>query len=80
MSNPGAPRSPRAIQPLVVDDLRPTIPGAPLGDDLAGRHRAEIERVFAKSWLYVGHESEIPSPATSFAGRSGGGRSSWSAG
>jgi p-cumate 2,3-dioxygenase alpha subunit len=23
-------------------------------------HRAEIERVFAKSWLYVGHESEIP--------------------
>ncbi len=43
-------------------------------------HRAEIERIFAKSWLYVGHESEIPSPATSCAGRSGGGRSSWSAG
>lgn len=25
-------------------------------------HRAEIERVFGKSWLYVGHESEIPNP------------------
>ena len=25
-------------------------------------HRAEIERIFAKSWLYVGHESEIPQP------------------
>jgi p-cumate 2,3-dioxygenase alpha subunit len=25
-------------------------------------HRAEIERIFGKSWLYVGHESEIPQP------------------
>jgi p-cumate 2,3-dioxygenase subunit alpha len=25
-------------------------------------HRAEIERIFTKSWLYVGHESEIPEP------------------
>ena len=25
-------------------------------------HRAEIDRIFAKSWLYVGHESEIPEP------------------
>ena len=23
-------------------------------------HRAEIERIFDKSWLYVGHESELP--------------------
>jgi p-cumate 2,3-dioxygenase alpha subunit len=23
-------------------------------------HRAEIERIFDKSWLYVGHESEVP--------------------
>ncbi|TPG37311.1 aromatic ring-hydroxylating dioxygenase subunit alpha [Mycobacterium hodleri] len=25
-------------------------------------HRAEIERIFSTSWLYVGHESEIPEP------------------
>ena len=25
-------------------------------------HRVEIERIFTKSWLYVGHESEIPQP------------------
>ena len=25
-------------------------------------HRAEMERVFGHSWLYVGHESEIPKP------------------
>ena len=25
-------------------------------------HQAEIERVFGHSWLYVGHESEIPEP------------------
>ena len=24
-------------------------------------HRAEIERIFNRSWLYVGHESEVPS-------------------
>jgi p-cumate 2,3-dioxygenase alpha subunit len=26
-------------------------------------HAQELERVFAHSWLYVGHESEIPQPA-----------------
>lgn len=25
-------------------------------------HRAEMDRIFGKSWLYVGHESEIPEP------------------
>ena len=25
-------------------------------------HRAEIDRIFNRSWLYVGHESEVPQP------------------
>jgi p-cumate 2,3-dioxygenase alpha subunit len=25
-------------------------------------HQAEIERIFNRSWLYVGHESEVPEP------------------
>jgi p-cumate 2,3-dioxygenase alpha subunit len=61
MSTVAEPRVNQAQLPLVVDD------------PAAGRfrvhrsamtspqiHRAEVERVFAKSWLYVGHESEIP--------------------
>ena len=36
-------------------------------------HGAEIERIFAKSWLYVGHESEIPNPGD-FVRRPVGGR------
>jgi p-cumate 2,3-dioxygenase subunit alpha len=36
-------------------------------------HRAEVERIFAKSWLYVGHESEIPGPGD-FVRRPVGGR------
>src|SRR6202034_378724 len=36
-------------------------------------HRAEDERIFAKSWLYVGHESEIPEPGD-FVRRLVGGR------
>lgn len=36
-------------------------------------HQAEIERIFATSWLYVGHESEIPNPGD-FVRRPVGGR------
>ncbi|HJU46533.1 MAG TPA: Rieske 2Fe-2S domain-containing protein, partial [Gaiellaceae bacterium] len=25
-------------------------------------HRAELERIFNRSWLYLGHESEVPEP------------------
>jgi p-cumate 2,3-dioxygenase alpha subunit len=28
----------------------------------AAVHRAEVERIFGKCWLYVGHESEVPKP------------------
>jgi p-cumate 2,3-dioxygenase alpha subunit len=52
-----------ARAPLVVDDQdrqvfrvhRSTMTSADV-------HRAEIERIFGKCWLYVGHESEIPKP------------------
>ncbi|ORW28670.1 aromatic ring-hydroxylating oxygenase subunit alpha [Mycobacterium palustre] len=49
--------------PLVVDDQDRQVfrvhRSAMTSPDV---HRAEIERVFGKCWLYVGHESEIPKP------------------
>ena len=62
------------IEPLVTQatDVAPQLPIV-VDDPVAQRfrvhrsamtspeiHRAEVERIFAKSWLYVGHESEIP--------------------
>ena len=52
-----------AIQPLVVDDqVNQTFRVHRSAMTSPEVHRAEIERIFAKSWLYVGHESEIPNP------------------
>jgi p-cumate 2,3-dioxygenase alpha subunit len=52
-----------AIQPLVVDDqVNQTFRVHRSAMTSPEVHRAEIERVFATSWLYVGHESEIPNP------------------
>jgi p-cumate 2,3-dioxygenase alpha subunit len=52
-----------ARSPLVVDDQNQQTfrvhRSAMTSPDV---HRAEIERIFAHSWLYVGHESEIPNP------------------
>jgi p-cumate 2,3-dioxygenase alpha subunit len=55
--------APPAAEPLVVDDQgghtfrvhRSALTSPEV-------HRAEVERVFGHSWLYVGHESEIPKP------------------
>jgi p-cumate 2,3-dioxygenase alpha subunit len=51
------------LEPLVVDDQDRQVfrvhRSAMTSTEL---HRAEVERVFGKSWLYVGHESEIPNP------------------
>ncbi len=52
-----------AGRPLVVDDRDDhTFRVHRSAMTSAAVHRAEIERVFGKSWLYVGHESEIPNP------------------
>ncbi|SPM34839.1 benzoate 1,2-dioxygenase [Mycobacterium rhizamassiliense] len=54
---------PQASEPLVVDDQDRQVfrvhRSAMTSTEI---HRAEVERVFGKSWLYVGHESEIPNP------------------
>ncbi|QZT60782.1 MULTISPECIES: aromatic ring-hydroxylating oxygenase subunit alpha [Mycobacteriaceae] len=52
-----------ARQPLVVDDQAgQTFRVHRSAMTSPEVHRAEIERVYGHSWLYVGHESEIPEP------------------
>lgn len=54
---------PQAADPLVVDDQeRQVFRVHRSAMTSAELHRAEVERIFGKSWLYVGHESEIPNP------------------
>lgn len=73
-AEPGLARPTTALLPIVDEDAAAgrfrVHRSAMTAPDI---HRAEVDRIFATSWLYVGHESEIPHPGD-FVRRPIGGR------
>ena len=54
---------------LEAMELRQTYPWSWYVDD--GVLRAEQERIFGRTWQYVGHTAQIPEPGSYFTGRAG---------
>ncbi len=77
---PALPPSERAMRLLgeMREDLaRGALPAAIFGDEDV--YQLELERVFARSWVYLGHESEIAAPGDYVVRGSVRIRSSWCA-
>ena len=48
------------LKEMTVDLEQGLIPGAIFNDEQI--HRMELEKIFGSAWVFIGHESEIPSP------------------
>jgi phenylpropionate dioxygenase-like ring-hydroxylating dioxygenase large terminal subunit len=53
-------RTRRLLEEMAVDLDRGLVPGRVFNDPEI--HELELRQIFARSWVYIGHESEVPRP------------------